>query len=378
MAERPPSSAISGRLPAVDALRGLIIVLMALDHANYFVAQKHSSGEYWGGPFPAYTEALPFLTRFVTHLAAPGFFFLMGAGMALYKVKQARKGQRWLQIMAHFWIRGGLLIVLQFSVINQAWQLSPGGSRPGIYVGVLFALGGAMIVASLLLSLKPGYLLLLAIGLFIATEMIHPDPASWGRVRFSDAQLLLLHPGGDLRLWSNYPILPWLEVAILGLAFGHGLSNRPRRTYDLGLLLGTGMLVLFVLLREMNGFGNVRPAREGTWIDFLNVVKYPPSWTFTTLTMGANLVILWLFSRVAQWQAKVLRPLAIFGRVPLFFYVIHLFLYAALGSIFAPTGTSIPRMIPYWLLGLAILFPLCIGYARLKRAPPVSAVLRYF
>ncbi len=377
MADRLRRWTISDRLAAVDALRGLIIILMALDHANYFVAQKHSPGEYWGGPFPVYDEALPFLTRFVTHLAAPGFFFLMGVGMVLYMMKQSRNGQSRTQIMAHFWIRGGLLMALQFFLVNRAWQLSPRGWEIDTYVGVLFALGAAMVIASLLLWLKPGYLLLLAVGLFIATELIHPDPASWGQAGFSDAQLLLIHPGGDLRLWSNYPVLPWLEVTILGLAFGRRLSRRPRRTYTRGLFLGLGMFVLFVVLRELNGFGNVRPAREGTWIDFFNVVKYPPSWTFTLLTVGVNLIILWLFSRVARRQQLILWPLTVFGRAPLFFYISHLFLYATLGSMLAPLGTSIPGMVPYWLLGLAILFPLCIGYAWLRRTSAVGPVLRY-
>jgi len=378
MTDRSHTAADSRRLPAVDALRGLIIVLMALDHANHFIAQKHSSGEYWGGQFAAYREALPLPTRFVTHLAALVFFFLMGAGMALYKTKATRSGQSWTKIAGHFWVRGVLLMALQFLVVNRAWELSPGGWGPSIYVGVLFALGGAMIIASVLLWLKPRYLFLIAAALFIVTEIIHPDPASWGRVSFSPIQLLLLHPGGDLQLWSNYPILPWLEVAILGEAFGSQLSGQPRRTYRRGLMLGISMLVMFVVLRALNGFGNIRPAAGTTWIDFLNVVKYPPSWTFTLLTTGINLSVLWLFSRLAERKAILLRPLIVFGSTSLFFYVVHLFLYAGLGMMFTPAGTSIPRMIPFWLLGLAILFPLCTGYARLRRIRPWSAVLRYF
>jgi uncharacterized membrane protein len=370
-------AAATRRLPAVDALRGLMIVLMALDHANHFIAQKHSSGEYWGGPFPAYSQALPFLTRFVTHLAAPGFFFLMGVGMALYASKN-RTAESRPKIVAHFWARGGLLMALQFLLINRAWKMSPGGWGPDIYVGVLFALGGAMIAGSLLLWLKPTYLYFIAAALFVATEITHPDPASWGRVSYSDIQLLLLHPGGDLRLWSNYPILPWLELSILGQAFGSQLARQPRLTYRRGLLMGASMLGLFVLLRALNGFGNIRAVSGATWIDFLNVVKYPPSWTFTLLTMGINLGTLRLFSQLGERPALLLRPLVVFGRVPLFFYVVHLFLYAGLGLMFTPAGTSIPGMIPYWLLGLLILFPLCIVYARLKRTPPMSAVLGYF
>ena len=83
---------VSTRLFAVDALRGLIIILMALDHANMFVAHKHSPGEYWGSGFPIYYDSLSFMTRFVTHLAAPGFFFLMGIGMLLFAEAQQKRG----------------------------------------------------------------------------------------------------------------------------------------------------------------------------------------------------------------------------------------------------------------------------------------------
>lgn len=377
MIERVRIAIASDRFLAVDALRGLVIVVMALDHANHFVAQKHSSGEYWGGPFPVYSTALPFLTRFVTHLAAPGFFFLMGVGMALYKAKRSRDGQSRYQIVSHFWVRGGLLIALQFLLINRAWQMSPGGWGPNTYIGVLFALGGAMIISSLLLWFRPSHLLLIAALLFLGLELIHPDPAAWRQLSFTDLQLIFLHPGGDLRLWSNYPILPWLELTVFGLAFGQHLSNQPGRTFRRGLSLGVGTLLLFVFIRALDGFGNVRPMAGRTWIDFLNVVKYPPSWAFTLLTMGVNLVLLWFFSRIAEKQKSLLQPLAVYGRAPLFFYVAHLFLYAALGALFAPSGTSIPAMLPFWLLGLLILFPLCITYAWLKQTRPAGRVLRY-
>ena len=366
------------RQRAVDALRGLIIILMALDHANHFVAQKHSSGEYWGGAFPDYSEILPFLTRLVTHLAAPGFFFLMGIGMVLYATSRTQAGQNRRQILSHFWIRGGLLIALQFLVVNRAWELSPGGWGLNVYVGVLFALGGAMIVSSLLIWFKPGYLMIVAGVLFVGTELLHPNPGAWNQVNLTVFERLFVHPSGDLRLWSNYPILPWLELTVLGLAYGHWLTLDANKTYRWGALLGAGFLVLFVLLRAVDGFGNIRPRSGTTWIDFLNVVKYPPSLTFTFLTMGVNLIALGLFGRIAEKREILLWPLVVYGRTPLFFYLVHLFLYAGLGYLFTPQGTSIPRMIPYWLLGLLILFPLCLGFARVKSSHLVGSALRYF
>ena len=142
------------RLIPLDALRGLVMVLMALDHANHFIAQQHSPGEYWGGPFPAYHSALAFLTRLVTHLSAPGFFFLMGVGMVLFADSRRKRGWGEGAIVRHLLVRGGLLVVLQLLVVNRAWELSPGGWGLDIYIGVLFALGGTMILGSALLWLR--------------------------------------------------------------------------------------------------------------------------------------------------------------------------------------------------------------------------------
>jgi len=373
----------ASRLFPLDALRGLIMVLMALDHANLLVAQQHSSGEYWGGPFPVYHDTLAFLTRLVTHLCAPGFFFLMGAGLVLFADSRRRRGQTtsdgWSErtIIAHLLTRGGLLIVLQLLVVNRAWELSPGGWGIDIYIGVLFALGGTMMLGSLLLGLKPKVLLPLTAALVLATELLAPDPSQWLQT-FSPLNRLLLVPGGSPELWVNYPVLPWLEVVTLGMVFGHWLVENPRTAFRRAIEFGAGFLLAFLVLRTLNQTGNIRPRAGDTWIDFLNVVKYPPSMTFILLTMGVNLVIMGLFARAGEKLQRVFQPLVVFGRVPLFFYLTHLFLYAGLGRGLTPGGTSILRMYPYWVLGLLILYPLCLGYGQLKQRQPAKSVLRFF
>lgn len=368
----------SNRLLAVDALRGLIIVVMALDHANHFVAQKHPTGEQWGGPFPIYRDSFSFLTRFITHLAAPGFFFLMGVGMLLFAKSRRRQGwSRWA-VIRHFVLRGLLLILLQFILVNRAWELSPGGWILGNYVGVLFALGGTMILASFLLWLQPRYLLAITVVLFLGTELMHPAPGIWSSVNPSLIDLLFIFSGGDLSLWSNYPILPWLELVTFGLVFGYWLDEDSKQAFNRGLWLGIVFLFAFALLRLLDSFGNIRPRAGDSWIDFLNVVKYPPSMVFTLLTTGMNLIILWLFSKLAKARSIILEPLAVFGRAPLFFYVLHLFLYAALGYLFAPRGTSIIAMYPYWLLGLILLYPLCLWYGRVKQRKALTSLWRLF
>ncbi len=313
-----PSDTTSQRLFPIDALRGSIMALMALDHANWFVAQKHPPSEMWGGPYPAYNDALSFLVRFVTHLAAPGFFLLMGAGMILLARSRARGGwSRW-SVIRHLWLRGGVLIALQFLVVNRAWELSIQGWELRVYIGVLGALGGAMILGSLMLWLRPPYLALLAAGLFVGTEFLHPDSAQWGKLAIDLPNLLLVRPGGDLGLWSNYPALPWVELVVFGMLFTHWLLLDPSKAYRRAWQLGVVMLAAFVILRGLDGFGNIRPRTGDNWIDYLNPVKYPPSMTFTLLTTGVNLILLWLFSRTGVAARHLLQPLVVLGQAPLF------------------------------------------------------------
>jgi uncharacterized membrane protein len=367
----------ASRLLAVDALRGLIIALMALDHANFFVGQNHPASEMWGGRFPVYSDALAFLTRLVTHLAAPGFFFLMGIGMLLFAhSRQARGWSRWA-IIRHFVIRGALLIALQLLIVNRAWELSPTGWEVEIYVGVLFALGGTMIVGSLLLWLRPIYLLALTALLFVGVEFLHPGPGMWNTIQHDPANLILLRPGGEASLWSNYPVLPWLELVTFGLVFGHWLGDDARGAFSRAWKLGAAFLLAFVVVRYLDGFGNIRPRMGDTWIDFLNPVKYPPSMTFTLMTMGANLILLSVFSRAGAGARRFLETLAVFGRAPLFFYLLHLFLYAGIGYLLTPNGTTIPLVYPLWLLGLLVLFPLCLWYGGFKQRQPPGSVLRF-
>jgi uncharacterized membrane protein len=367
----------ASRLFALDGLRGLIIVLMALDHANHFVAQKHPPSEIWDGAFPVYYDTLTFLTRLVTHLAAPGFFFLMGAGIALFVRTRLEQGwSRWA-IVRHFLIRGGVLVATQLLVVNRAWELSPQGWGLRIYIGVLCALGGTMILSSLLVWLKPAYLLGLTLALFVGMELTHPGLGMWRDVSHDPISVILLRPGGDSSLWAYYPVLPWLELVTFGMVFGHWVADDPQKAFSRAWKLGLAFLGAFVLLRIPDGFGNVRPRMGNSWIDFLNPVKYPPSMTFTLMTTGANLTLLWLFSKADEQVRRFLQPLVVFGQAPLFFYVLHLFLYAAIGLLVAPNGTSIPAMYPFWLLGLLILFPLSLWYGRLKHRQPANSILRF-
>ena len=370
--------ALGARSFPIDILRGLLIVLMTLDHANYHIAQQHSSGEHWGGFFPIYTDPLHFLTRLVTHISAPGFFFLLGVGMIMFPQSRRAKGWSNKDIYGHFLLRGMSLIVLQqFMIVNQIWSLST-LPFPQWYVGVLIALGAAMILCIPLLDLKPIYLAFGALALFISLEVLTPDPAQWGMNFDNLLGIILIYSGGQGELWVNYPILAWLEVVVFGLLFGKWLLTDSKKAYGRALWLGLIFLSVFTLLRLNNGFGNIRPYQPGNWINFLNLVKYPPSMTFTLFTMGVNLILLWFFSRINRGFQNSWNPLLVFGRVPLFAYILHLGIYALMGRLLTPNGSSLLLMYPLWFLGLVLLYPLARWYGMFKMAQSDRSWVRFF
>ncbi|NIO03205.1 MAG: DUF1624 domain-containing protein, partial [Proteobacteria bacterium] len=351
----------SPRLPALDALRGLIIVVMALDHANQFIAHGKVGLEQWVGQFPNYQgDELAFLTRFVTHPAAPGFFFLLGAGMVLLATSRRQRGWDNWRIRKHLIVRGILLILFQFFVENPAWGIGqPSGST--VYFGVLYSLGGAMIIGTLLLHLPTRWLAGLSALLIVSTELLLPS-ARTGFVEYAPVLRLWLVPGYTRGMLVLYPVMPWLGVMGLGMAYGRWLSQDSERACQGGLWLGAAAILLFIPIRLGGGFGNIRPWQGDGWIGFLNVVKYPPSIVFLLITLGVDLLLFGWFARLVAGPTAILWPLVVFGRTPLFFYVTHLYLYGYMGQLIAPEGIGIQRMYPYWVVGLVILFPLCWLY----------------
>lgn len=366
------------RLLPLDLLRGLLIILMALDHANFHIAQQHSSGEYWGGYFPAFSSPVHFLTRFVTHFSAPGFFFLLGIGMVLFTSSRRNKGWKESEIRRHFLLRGLVLIALQiFLNYGQAWSVA-GSSALLWYVGVLAALGFGMILCIPLLDLKPIFLAGISLGLFITMEVLTPGPGMWGRNFDNLAGTLLIYSGGQGEFWTNYPLLAWIELVVLGLLFGKWIRVDAKKTYQRGVWLGLAFLMGFILLRSINGFGNIRSLPIGNWMEFLGLVKYPPSMTFVMLTMGVNLILLELFSRIKMPGFRNRNPLLVFGRVPLFSYLAHIGVYVLMGRFLAPHGSGLGMMYALWLAGLAMLYFPALWYGQFKSRQSLRSWVRIF
>jgi uncharacterized membrane protein len=374
------------RLLPLDALRGLIMVLMALDHASAFIARRHSA-EFWSGAITRYDSALPFLTRFVTHLCAPGFLFLMGCGMSLFAA--SRRAMGWTEgRIARFFVTRGLLLVLVNQLIeNPAWMVGiltgkppesppmPGaGGMPMILTGVLTAIGLSAAVVGPFLRFGAGVWLALGlIGLGLSNLLV-PAPDQAG-VAFSPWLRLLLIPGQTGILVVIYPLLPWFAIAALGVAFGHGLRRNHALWIAWAPWIGFALLVVGVLLRAAGGFGNFVPPRDGSWIEVLNVVKYPPALVFTLWMIDLDLVLLGLLSGTRGWfQAW----LAVYGQAPLFFYLAHLWLYAVIGALFFRQGTTLGSMYGVWLAGLIPLWFLSRWYRDFKSRTPSESVWRFF
>jgi len=373
--EKQPQFTI--RSSSLDLLRGLLIILMALDHANYHIARQHSSGEYWGGYFPLFANPLQFLTRFLTHFSAPGFFFLMGVGMILFSTSRLDKGWSKWQVRRHFFLRGLVLIALQF-VLNYSQAWSVGGSQALLwYLGVLAALGFGMIFCIPLLDLKPIFLAGISLGCFILMEYLTPQPEMWGMNFDNLAGTLLIYSGGKGEFWSNYPLFAWIELIVLGLLFGTWIRFDARKAYQKGLWLGLAFLGGFVIIRLFNGFGNIRPLALGNWMDFFSVVKYPPSMAFVLLTAGVNLILLNALSRLELPASGGRNPLLVFGRVPLFFYLAHIYLYQFMGRIFTPGGSSLGMMYALWLIGLVVLYYPAYWYGKYKSRQPARSWVRF-
>ncbi len=361
------------------------MILMALDHANYFIRKIHI-GEFWGLSLPQYHSPLHFLTRLVTHLCAPGFFFVMGISIILFAHSRYHIGWSRIQVFRHYAIRGVILIVLQLFLEDPAWMignlgnvvqmnLSPGGEGDvWFHFGVLSALGGAMIVCSLLLHCRPFFLVLISLGAMAITAVSIPTLDV--NTRYSFVLRLLLIPGQTDIMQVFYPLLPWVGLTTAGMAFGKGMLHDKHDLARLSLIPGVLLIIAFALLRG-TGLGSFHNPSNADWIAFLNVTKYPPSLTFIALTMGVNLCVFSFFIRCGdRMKPWINYPLQIFGKTALFFYLIHLYLYACIGFVF-PHGTHIAVMFTVWMVGLVVLFPVCRWYAHFKRNTASDSLWRF-
>ena len=366
------------------------MAVMALDHVGLMVGRFHSQ-EMWAGAWTRYDSALPFLTRAVTHLCAPGFFLLLGAGMALQTAARTRAGWAPPRITRSIVTRGLMLVLVATCLEVPAFLIAtltgpplgnnpefaiPGGPERRWVLTVLYALAASAIAGGLLARASTWTWRVLAIAAIGITALTTPGPDAIA-VDFSFVRSVLLVSRWSHGVWTQYPWVPWFGIAALGVLLGRALVADEAGTYRRLPWIGVAALVAGALLRAAGGFGNVRMPRDGSWIEFLNVLKYPPSLVFTLWMVGLDLLLLSALQRTAAWATAVGRWLEMLGRAPLVFYIAHLWLFAIVGALWFRQGAGYGVVYAIWLGGLV---PLSFFTARVSRFianRPAGSAWRY-
>ena len=382
-----PTPPLNQRLLSIDALRGLVILFMLLDHVRetFFLHRQVAD------PMNIeITDPALFFSRTLAHLCAPVFVLLTGLSAYLYGEKY--QGKR--DVSAFLFKRGLFLVLLEFTLVNFAWtfQLPPSV----IYMQVIWAIGVSMIALAALVWLPRPVLLVLGLVIIAGHNLLdtlHFAPGSVMHVPWA-----ILHDrgwievGDSLRMRTSYPVLPWIGVIALGYCLGPWFARSApaalRQRYL--LLAGSGALLGFVALRLLNGYGEAPWASHAettqTLMSFFNITKYPPSLLFLTLTLGVGLLLLLAFERVQQ--RKWISTLAVFGAAPMFFYLLHLYalkvLYLACVALFGLNQTTyfgFDSIGAVWLTAVLLAISLYLPvrwFANLKARRRDITWLKYF
>lgn len=332
------------RLPSIDWLRGVVMVLMALDHVRFFFTNAHFPPEDMQRTWMAL-----FLTRWVTHFCAPVFFFLAGTAAFL----SAKKG---LQLV----IRGLVLIFLELTFIGFAWGFTFGYS----FAGVIWALGWSMILLALLSRIPPVPLGILSL-IVIATHDL---------VRGVDAGVFwrFLHTTGGVQIFGIdynilYPLIPWCFVMSLGYACGPIWQWDAARRQRVLAISGAAATLLFLALRMTHAYGDPQDW-NGSLISLLNTEKYPPSLQYLLMTLGPSLLALVL---AEKWFARrepgiIGGALLTFGRVPMFYYICHLYLIHLL-AVIINRRFDLAVVYAIWIAVVIALYVPCRWFELVKR-----------
>lgn len=378
------------RVYSIDVLRGLIMIIMALDHARDFF----HVGAFQQDPLDlSTTTPLLFFTRWITHFCAPVFVLLSGASAYLVGL---RKGRRELSV---FLIKRGLwLVLIEVIVVTLGWSFDI--FYHFFILQVIWVIGWSMVLLGLLVRFL-SWKVVLALGVLIIGGHNLLDAAEAARQQQVGFWWDLLHHGSFViypvveghSLLILYALVPWAGVMFAGYGLGRifdpAVTVAQRRKWL--EVLGAALILVFVVVRWTNAYGNPMPwslQRNGfyTVLSFLNVHKYPPSLLYVCITIGPALLLLAAIDNMRNRFSEVCR---VFGAVPFFYYVAHLYLIHLIGVIlffasgygvkdivtpglpfnFRPLILGVPLGTVYllWLVVLIILYPLCRWYGQYKR-----------
>lgn len=350
---------------SVDVLRGAVMIVMALDHVRHFV-----SGATFDPMDPQSTTLVYFVTRWITHFCAPTFCFFAGVSAFFASRRRTPNGLSMFLLTRGLW-----LVVAEFTIIRLGWIFDIGSP---IRLRVIWMLGASMIALAGIVRLPRWAIAALSLimiaghNLFDRVDvgpLIGPDGAS-------------LHAPISAWIWNVlhvpynpvlYPLVPWIGVMAAGYAFGPLLLGEPPARDRRLVAIGLGVALGFIALRATNWYGDPVPwTSPHAAFSFLNLNKYPPSLLFLMMTIGPAILSLPLFDRVAP--TRIGRAIAVFGRVPFFFYIVHIYVIhvAALALAIAATGKSQTNAFDLWVVYvgwvavIAALYPLCRWFADIK------------
>lgn len=382
-----PSLQKSFRIDSIDFLRGLVMIIMALDHTRDFFHKPAWTDDPLNF---ATTTPILFLTRWITHFCAPVFVFLSGASAWFQSLRKSKKE------LSLFLIKRGLwLILIEVTIVTFSFSFDIHFGLIGLQT--IWAIGISMVVLGLMIRLP--FTVIFIIGSIIVLGHNALDFYERGRMGSYPFLYSLMHIPGVYTLWKGhqlfafYPFLPWAGLMMLGYCFGklfttyEGVQRRKVLTW-----LGLGIIIFFIALRATNLYGNPFPWSKQknslfTVLSFINTHKYPPSLLYMCMTIGPAILFLAWFGNI---KSRLSRIITVYGRVPFFYYVIHFYLIHLLSAIFylsrghsfaegmAPRPFLIPQFIDpqegyslglvyiLWFLIVASLYPVCKWFSDYK------------
>lgn len=376
------------RINSVDLLRGLIMVIMALDHTRDFF---HSTAWNRNPLDLSITTPYLFFTRWITHFCAPTFVFLSGVSIYLQSFRKTKK-----ELSAFLIKRGLWLILLELTLVNFSFSFDIYFTT--ITLQVIWAIGISMFILGLIIRLP--YQALLVIGLVIVfghnlMDYVEQRPNQQLPFVWDLIHRASFHPVGKSHfIGILYPFLPWTGVMILGYCCGKLFSKDVDPTYRRKMLVGLGLMIIgfFIIVRATNIYGD--PAKWSTRnnflfsiLSFINTTKYPPSLLFLCMTIGPGLIFLALTEGI---QNRLTRIITVYGRVPLFYFVVHFYILHTVSMLLfftrghtlqeglnAPKGFPVNFIIPgdgyrltivylIWIGIVLVMYPLCKWYGDYK------------
>jgi uncharacterized membrane protein len=362
------------RVPAIDVMRGLVMILMTLDHSSDAFNRGRlvtDSATMWTPGMPLPTGQ--FLLRWVTHLCAPTFVLLAGASLALSTETRVRRGDPPAAIDRHIALRGLLLVAFDVVWMSAAF-VGPGR----VLLQVLYAIGASLMCMVVLRRLSDAALLAVGIGLALLEEPLAALSSMTGIGNTFVVALLVT--GGTFaraQLIVGYPLLPWLGILCAGFVLGRKLlrwdgSARDRHAARILAAWGVGLLTVFIAVRGMNSVGNMGLLRDdASFVQWLHVSKYPPSIAFDALELGLAGVLLAAFFTISRRRLRFVAPVAVLGQVALFYYLLHVHVLVLAGQVGGVRGRlGVGATFAGAAGTLALLYPLSVAYRRYKHANP--------